>query len=98
MSSKNPYDVIRHPVITEKASDAKDLQNKVVFAVDKKATKLDVKKAVEDVFKVKIEKVNILNVKPKPKRMGLYKGTRPGYKKAMVTLAKGDSIEVFDQV
>ena len=95
---KNPHDIIRRPVITEKASEATERFNKVVFSVDPSVTKLDVKAAIEKVFSVKVEKVNMLNVKSKPKRLGRIKGRKPGYKKAVVTLAKGHNIEVFDQV
>ncbi len=95
---KNRYDIIRRPIITEKASDAKDHLNKIVLAVDAESSKGDVKIAVEEIFKVKVRKVNILNTKSKPKRIGRYTGRRPGYKKAVVSLAEGHNIEVFDQV
>ncbi len=95
---KNRYDIIRRPIITEKASDAKDHLNKIVLAVDSDSSKGDVKIAVEEIFKVKVRKVNILNTKSKPKRIGRYTGRRPGYKKAVVSLAEGHNIEVFDQV
>jgi len=95
---KSSYDIIRRPIITERAADAKDLQNKIVLAVDDRSTKPDVKRAVEEIFSVKVAKVNILNTKPKPKRHGRSHGMRPGYKKAVVTLKEGHNIEVFDQV
>ncbi len=95
---KSPYDIIRRPIITEKASDAKDAQNKITFSVDPRATKLDVKTAIEAVFKVSVEKVNIMSVKGKEKRLGKHLGKRPGWKKAIASLKKGDTIEVFDQV
>ncbi len=95
---RNSHDVIRRPVITEKAGDAKDQENKITFAVDPRSNKLEVKRAVEEIFKVTVEKVNILNTKGKVKRLGKNLGHRPGWKKAIVTLKKGDSIEVFDQV
>lgn len=95
---KNSFDVIRRPVITEKATDAKEKLNKVTFAVDPRSNKIEIKKAVEDVFKVAVDKVNIINVKGKEKRIGRHVGRRPNWKKAIVTLKKGDNIEVFDQV
>ena len=95
---KNSFDVIRRPVITEKATDAKEKLNKITFAVDTRSNKVEVRKAVEKIFKVSVEKVNILNVKGKEKRIGRIVGRRPGWKKAIVTLKKGDNIEVFDQV
>ncbi len=95
---KSAFDLIRFPVITEKASDARDLQNKITFSIDPSANKREIKKAVEDAFKVTVEKVNIMNVKGKIKRLGRYAGKRPDRKKAIVTLKQGDTIEVFDQV
>ena len=95
---KNAHDIIRRPVITEKASEATERHNKVTFSIDLSTTKPEVKAAVEKVFSVKVEKVNILNVKSKPKRTGRILGRKPGYKKAVVTLAEGSNIEVFDQV
>lgn len=95
---RNPYDIIRRPIITEKATTAKESNNKITFAVDPRAGKNEIKKAVEEVFKVKVEKVNILNIKGKVKRIGRSEGKRPDWKKAIATLKKGDTIEVFDQV
>lgn len=95
---KNPHDIIRRPVITEKASGATERFNKVTFSVDPSATKPEIKSAVEKVFSVKVDKVNILTVKSKPKRIGRILGRKPGYKKAVVTLTEGHKIEVFDQV
>lgn len=95
---RNPHDLIRLPIITEKASDAKDLHNKITFSIDPRANKTEIKKAVEEVFKVGVEKVNVINVKRKAKRLGRFSGYRPGWKKAVVTLKEGSTIEVFDQV
>lgn len=94
----NSFDLIRRPIITEKATDAKDFHNKVTFAVDVRANKTAIKRAVEEVFKVKVEKINIVNVKGKVKRLGKHIGKRPDWKKAVVTVAEGQTIEVFDQV
>jgi large subunit ribosomal protein L23 len=94
----SPHDVIRVPVITEKASEAKDKLNKITFLIDARAGKIAVKKAVEAAFGVKVEKVNIVNQKGKTKRLGRFAGKRPDRKKAVVTLKEGHSIEVFDQV
>ncbi|MBF0292116.1 MAG: 50S ribosomal protein L23 [Nitrospinae bacterium] len=96
--SKNQHDLIRKPIITEKAGDAKDKQNKITFAVDPKANKMEVKKAVESIFKVKVDKINIINVKGKPKKLGRSSGKRADWKKAVVTVSSGQTIEVFDQV
>lgn len=96
--SKNQHDLIRKPIITEKAGDAKDKLNKITFAVDSKANKMEVKKAVESIFKVKVDKINIINVKGKPKKLGRSIGKRADWKKAVVTVSSGQTIEVFDQV
>lgn len=96
---KDAHDIIRRPIITEKATDAKELHNKITFAVDSRAGKRQVKEAVEEVFKVSVEDVHIINVKRKKKRLGYRsQGYRPGWKKAVVTLKKGSTIDVFDQV
>lgn len=92
---RDPKEVIKRPIITEKTSDLMS-QNKYTFAVDKKANKTEVKYAVKELFNVEVEKVNIMNVRPKRRRVGKYEGTRPGYKKAIVKLVDGNSIELFE--
>ena len=87
------YDTILAPVITEKATYLSE-QNKVVFQVAKDATKDEIADAVEQLFKVKVTKVNTLNVKGKTKLWRGRKGRRPDIKKAIVTLADGQSIDV----
>ncbi len=94
---KSYYDIIKSPLITEKLTDLQELgQNKVGFVVDKKATKPEIKKAVEELFNVKVKKVNVLNVKSKPKRYGRYMGKRAGFKKAYVTLEEGSKINFLE--
>ena len=89
----NYRDVIKAPIITEKSSDlAKN--NVIVFSVDVKANKTQIKQAVEKVFNVKVEKVNTVNVKPKKKRVGRYVGKTNKVKKAIVKLSEGSSIEL----
>ena len=89
----NYRDVIKAPIITEKSSDlAKN--NVIVFSVDVKANKTQIKQAVEKVFNVKVEKVNTVNVKPKKKRVGRYVGKTSKVKKAIVKLCEGSSIEL----
>ena len=95
---RHPHDLIRIPIITEKATDAKEHLNKVTLSVDPRAGKQEVKRAVEEVFKVSVENVNIMNVKGKKKRLGKYAGKRADWKKAIVTLKEGNNIEVMDQV
>jgi len=94
----SPFDIIRVPVITEKAGDAKDELNKVTFLIDPRVSKATVRKAVENAFGVKVVKVNVMNYKGKKKKFGRLEGRRPDRKKAVVTLSEGDNIEVFDQV
>lgn len=86
-------DVIKRPVITERSADLMS-DNKYTFDVDVRATKAQVKHAVEEIFDVKVEKVNIMNVKPKKKRMGRYEGYTNRRRKAIVKLSEG-SIELF---
>lgn len=87
------YDVILGPVITEKATNAAE-QNKVVFKVAKTATKSDIKTAVEKLFDVQVEAVNTLVRKGKVKRFKGVKGRQSDVKKAVVTLAPGQSIDI----
>ena len=89
----NYRDVIKAPIITEKSSDlAKN--NTIVFSVDVKANKTQIKQAVEKIFNVKVEKVNTVNVKPKKKIVGRYVGKTNKVKKAIVKLSEGSSIEL----
>jgi large subunit ribosomal protein L23 len=87
------YDVILSPVITEKATLLSE-QNKVVFRVSQDSTKDEIAAAIEELFKVKVTKVNTLNVKGKTKRFRGRPGRRSDVKKAIVTLAEGQSIDV----
>jgi large subunit ribosomal protein L23 len=87
------YDVIRSPIITEKATRLSE-QNKVVFRVADDASKDEIAAAVEELFKVKVTKVNTLNVKGKTKRFRGVMGRRSDIKKAIVTLADGQSIDI----
>jgi large subunit ribosomal protein L23 len=87
------YDVIQSPIITEKATRLSEL-NKVVFKVADDASKDEIAAAVEELFKVKVTKVNTLNVKGKTKRFRGILGRRSDVKKAIVTLAEGQSIDI----
>lgn len=89
----NYRDIIKAPIITEKSSDlAKN--NVIVFSVDVKANKTQIKQAIEKVFNVKVDSVNTINVKPKKKRVGRYTGKTVKAKKAIVKLSEGSSIEL----
>lgn len=87
-------DIIKRPIITEKSTDLM-AQNKYTFEVDMRATKPQIKAAVEEIFGVKVEKVNTARVRGKLRRMGRHEGYTSDWKKAVVTLQPGHSIEVF---
>ena len=89
----NYRDIIKAPIITEKSSDLAK-SNTVVFSVDVRANKTQIKQAVENIFNVKVESVNTINVKPKTKRVGRYAGKTNKVKKAIVKLKEGSSIEL----
>jgi large subunit ribosomal protein L23 len=91
---KDYRDVIIRPIITEQTVANQD-QNKYTFEVAKNTNKIEVRQAVEYLFGVKVEKVNILNVKPTTKRYGRHIGKVSGYKKAVVTLAPGQEIDYY---
>ncbi len=93
--SLHPGQVLIRPVISEKSYEG-IATNQYTFQVHKDAHKTQVRQAVEELFEVKVVSVNISKVQPKPKRRGNIKGTRPGWKKAIVQLRKGDSIEIFE--
>lgn len=88
--------LLKTPRLTEKSVRQKELHNQVTFLVEKSANKIEIKKAVESLFKVKVEAVNTVNVLGKDKRMGRYMGKRPDWKKAIITLKEGDKIEYFE--
>jgi large subunit ribosomal protein L23 len=94
----NLSDVIKRPLITEKATSLKATSNAVLFAVDNRANKKEVREAVEKMFKVKVDDVRTMNVAGKVKRRGRTLGLRPGWKKAVVVLKAGDKIEFFEGV
>jgi large subunit ribosomal protein L23 len=92
---KSPRDVIIRPVVSEK-SYAGIEQNSYTFLVDKRANKTEIKEAVQTIWGVRVISVNTLNRQGKVKRRGWTKGKRPDEKRAIVTLADGDSIEIFE--
>lgn len=95
---KNIYTVIKKPIFTEKGSQLKESENKVLVEVDKDANKIEIKKAVEEIFKVKVEKVSTINSKGKWKRFGRSIGKRPDRKKAIITLKKGEKLDFIEGV
>lgn len=94
---KNPRDIIMKPVISEKTTNLL-ADNKYTFWVNTKANKVEIRQAVEELFKVKVEKVNTMNVRGKRKRVRQFVGMTPARKKAIVTLRAGDKIEIFEGV
>ncbi len=92
----NIFQVIKKPLITEKTSLGQQEQNLVAFVVDRDATKIEVKQAVEKFFKAKVKSVNTINVAGKRKRFGRYEGKRQNWKKAYVTLQEGSSVDFFE--
>jgi large subunit ribosomal protein L23 len=93
MKRFNLFDTIVSPVITEKATTLSEF-NKMVFRVHKSASKNSIKKSIEKIFKVNVIKINTINLKGKTKLVKGKKSSRPGYKKAIVTLKKGQSIDL----
>jgi large subunit ribosomal protein L23 len=93
--SLHPNEVLLAPVVSEK-SYSLIADRKYSFRVHPKAHKTQVRQAVEELFHVKVERVNISQVKAKPKRRGLIRGTKPGWKKAVVQVREGDTIEIFE--
>jgi large subunit ribosomal protein L23 len=93
--SLHPGQVLIAPVVSEKSYE-QITRNQYTFRVHKDAHKTQIRQAVEQLFEVKVERVNIVKVQAKPKRRGVIRGTKPGWKKAIVQLKKGDSIEIFE--
>jgi large subunit ribosomal protein L23 len=93
--SLHPGQVLIAPVVSEK-SYGQIVQNRYTFKVHQDAHKTQIRQAVEELFDVHVVRVNIVKVQPKPKRRGLTRGTRSGWKKAIVQLRQGDSIEIFE--
>lgn len=91
----NPYDIIIRPVLTEKSTGMLEADNKVVFRVDRKANKHQIRQAVEKIFGVDVVKVNTSIIAGKPKRVGRSFGRRSAYKKAVVTIAEGQNIDLY---
>ena len=92
---KDPRDIILRPVISEKTYGLLD-ENKYTFVVDPRSNKTEIKQAIEKIFEVKVVGVNTLNRPGKKKRRGFIVGKRPDTKRAIVTLAPGDEIELFE--
>ncbi len=94
----DPHQVILRPVISEKSYNLIESEGQYTFEVDRRANKNQIKRAVESAFEVRVQKVNTVNVRSKPKRQGLTRGRTATWKKAVVKLVEGDRIELFEGV
>lgn len=92
------HHIIRRALVTEKSTSAKDESNKYIFEVDRRANKIEVATAVEKLFKVRVLDVHVMNIAGKKKRIGRIMGEKPSWKKAIVTLAPGNRIEIHEGV
>jgi len=87
--------IIKKPIVSEKTMELGKSHNKYVFLVDRKANSMQIKKEIENIYKVKVEAVNIINQKGKVKRLGRSLGRRPALRKAIVTVKKGQEIDIL---
>jgi large subunit ribosomal protein L23 len=94
----HPYEVLKRPILTEKTNIQGDVENRYSFEVDRRANKLQIKEAVEKAFGVRVIAVNVMNVPGKERRLGRLRGRTPGWRKAIVTLAPGQRIQMFEGV
>ena len=92
----NMFDVLRAPQMSEKTLSLKEEANQFAFEVDLRANKIQIKESIEKSFKVSVLKVRTMNVRGKKKRLGRYQGRKSSWKKALVTLKEGDTIEYFE--
>lgn len=95
---KSLHDVLLGPLLTEKGTLLKEKENKVIFRVAKESNKIEIKKAIEEIFKVKVEDVKTINCRGKNKRMGKYEGKRSDWKKAIVSLKEGEKLDFIEGV
>jgi large subunit ribosomal protein L23 len=91
-------EIVVRPLLTEKGATLKDSENQYLFQVDRRANKIEIKKAIEEIFGVHITSVRTIRMPGKKKRLGRFEGRRPDWKKAVVTVRKGESIELFEGV
>ncbi len=93
---ENPHAIIRRPLITEKSTAQKEANNKLAFEVDRRANKIEIKKAIEKLFKVKVVSVQVALMQGKERRVGRFSGKRPDWKKAIIKLSPKDKITIFE--
>lgn len=94
----NAYEIIKSPVITEKGTIQKEANNQLTFEVARRANRVEIRHAVEKIFNVRVVRVRTMQMKGKVKRMGRTLGKRRDWKKAIVTLARGENIEFFEGI
>jgi large subunit ribosomal protein L23 len=92
----DPHEILHKPLLTEKSTGLRETGNKICFMIHSQANKIEVKRAVEEALKVKVEKVNIQNMRGKIKRAGRFAGKKPDWKKAIVTLKEGEKLDLFE--
>jgi large subunit ribosomal protein L23 len=95
---RNPRSIILRPLVTEKGSLLRERGNTYLFSVVPDANRIEIRQAVQEIFHVKVKNVRTMLVHGKVKRMGMFQGKRPDWKKAIVTLEEGQSIDLFEQV
>ena len=95
---KDFYNIIKKPLFTEKGAALKESDNKILVEVSRDANKIEIRKALEEIFSVKVEKVAIINTHGKLKRFGKSLGRRPDRKKAVITLKKGEKLDFIEGV
>lgn len=93
---RDAFEVLIQPLLTEKITTMREGANKVGFLVKKDANRIEIKRAVEAALKVRVERVNVLNVMGKKKRLGRFVGQRSDWKKAIVTLKEGEKLELYE--
>lgn len=89
------YECIIRPILSEKSMDLMENKNKITVEVKKSSNKVEIKNAFEAIFGVQVKKVNTSNVRAKEKKVGKYTGLKPAYKKAVITLAEGQALDLF---
>lgn len=95
---KNIFDIIKKPCLTEKGMYLQETENQVVLKVNPKANKLEIKKAAEELFNIKVAKVRTANMHGKRKRVGSHSGHTSNWKKAIVTLAEGQKLDFLEEL
>ena len=93
---KDLHDIVKRPLVTEKSTRQREGQNLYHFEVDRQANKIEIKRAVEQLFRVKVKRVNVSRVRGKVKRLGRNVGRCPDWKKAVVLLEEGSRIDMFE--